>query len=71
MTAALALVILLGGVRRVADASSVLVPVMALLYIGGGLAVILGNLPRLPGALALMAGAPLRRRRPWEGRWVR
>ena len=59
VTAALALVILLGGVRRVADASSVLVPVMALLYIGGGLAVILGNLPRLPGALALMARCAL------------
>ena len=54
VTAAPALVILLGGVRRVADASSVLVPVMALLYIGGGLAVILGNGNRLPEAMALM-----------------
>ena len=55
VAAVLALVILLGGVRRVADASTVLVPVMALLYIGGGLAVILGNLPRLPETLVLMA----------------
>ena len=59
VTAALALVILLGGVRRIADASTVLVPVMALLYIGGGLAVLLGNLPRLPGALALMVRCAL------------
>ena len=54
VTAVLALVILLGGVRRIADAATVLVPVMALLYIGGGLAVILGNGNRLPEALALM-----------------
>ena len=52
--AVLALVILLGGVRRIADAATVLVPVMALLYIGGGLAVILGNGNRLPEAMALM-----------------
>lgn len=54
VTAVLALVILLGGVRRIADAATVLVPVMALLYIGGGLAVILGNGTRLPEAMALM-----------------
>ena len=53
-TAVLALIILLGGVRRIAGASTVLVPVMALLYIGGGLAVILGNGDRLPEAMALM-----------------
>ena len=52
--AALALTILLGGIRRIADVSTLLVPVMALLYIGGGAAVILGNLPRLPDALTLM-----------------
>ena len=50
VTAALALTILLGGIRRIADISTVLVPVMALLYLGGGLAVILGNLRRLPEA---------------------
>lgn len=54
VTASLSLAILLGGIRRIADASTVLVPVMALLYVGGGLAVILGNLPRLPEAAALM-----------------
>ena len=54
VTAVLALAILLGGIRRIAEISTVLVPVMALLYLGGGLAVILGNLRRLPEALALM-----------------
>ena len=54
VTAALALTILLGGIRRIADISTVLVPVMALLYLGGGLAVILGNLRRLPEAVTLM-----------------
>ena len=54
LTAALALTILLGGIRRIADISTVLVPVMALLYLGGGLAVILGNLRRLPEAVTLM-----------------
>ena len=54
VTAALALTILLGGIRHIADISTVLVPVMALLYLGGGLAVILGNLRRLPEALILM-----------------
>ena len=52
--AALALTILLGGIRRIADVSTLLVPVMALLYIGGAGAVIIGNLPRLPGAAAEM-----------------
>ena len=61
VTAALALTILLGGIRRIADISTVLVPVMALLYLGGGLAVILGNLRRLPEAVTLR---PL-----WAGLW--
>lgn len=54
LTALLTLLILLGGIRRIADASTLLVPVMALLYIGGGLAVILGHLSALPGAVAEM-----------------
>ena len=46
--------IFLGGVQRIVSVTEKLVPVMALLYIGGGAAVILGNLPRLPDALTLM-----------------
>lgn len=70
-TAALALVILLGGIRRIADVSSVLVPVMALLYIGGAGAVIIGNLPRLPGAAAECSAVRWPPRRRWAAHWGR
>lgn len=52
VTAALALAGILGGIRSISKITSVLVPVMAVLYMAAGLAVILGNLPRLPAALA-------------------
>ena len=52
VTAGLALVGILGGIRSISKITSVLVPVMAALYMAAGLAVILGNLPRLPAALA-------------------
>lgn len=52
VTAGLALAGILGGIRSISRITSVLVPVMAVLYIAAGLAVILGNLPRLPAALA-------------------
>lgn len=54
VTAALALAVLAGGIRSVARVASVLVPGMAALYLIAGLAVILGNLPALPGAVAEM-----------------
>ena len=46
--------VILGGIGRIGRVSEKLVPVMALLYLGGGLAVILGNLRRLPEAVTLM-----------------
>lgn len=52
LTALPTLLILLGGIRRVAAVSTLLVPIMAVLYMGGGLAVILGNLSALPGAVS-------------------
>lgn len=52
VTAILALVGILGGIRSISKITSVLVPVMAVLYMAAGLAVILGNLPRLPAGLA-------------------
>ena len=61
VTAALALVIILGGIRGIARVSSVLVPAMAVLYLGAGLAVILGNwrnLPQAVGDLFLCALSP-------------
>lgn len=54
LTALPTLLILLGGIRRVAAVSTLLVPMMAALYMGGGLAVILGNLSALPEAAAEM-----------------
>lgn len=51
VTAALALVIILGGIQGISRVSSVLVPAMALLYLGAGLTVILGNWRNLPQAL--------------------
>lgn len=52
VTAGLALVMILGGICSISRVTSVLVPVMAALYLAAGLVVILGNLPRLPAALA-------------------
>lgn len=60
-TALLALVFLLGGIRRVARISTILVPLMAVLYVGGGVAVIWENRAALPGTLLQMlhcAAAP-------------
>lgn len=44
---------------------------MALLYIGGAGAVIIGNLPRLPGAAAEMLRCALAPRRRWAAHWGR
>ena len=54
LTAALTLVIIRGGIRRVAGAASVLVPVMAGGYLLAGLAVILVHRQALPAVLAEM-----------------
>ena len=45
-------IVLLGGIQRLADVCSLLVPVMALIYIVAALIVIVLNIPALPGALA-------------------
>ena len=61
VTAALALVIILGGIQGISRVSSVLVPAMALLYLAAGLAVVLGNwqnLPQAVGDILLCAVSP-------------
>lgn len=58
-TAALALAGILGGIRTISRITSVLVPVMALLYLGAGLAVILGNLENLPAGLTAILRSAL------------
>ena len=52
--AALALIVILGGIRSISSVSSVLVPVMAALYLTAGGAVILRNWTVLPAALLQM-----------------
>ncbi len=52
--ALLALVIILGGIRSISRVSAVLVPVMGVLYLAAGLAVIIGHWEVLPAALTQM-----------------
>lgn len=49
--AALVSVILVGGIRRIGGLCEFLVPLMAVLYIGGGLAVIIVHYRQIPAAL--------------------
>lgn len=54
LVAALVGIIMLGGVHRIAKVSTILVPVMALLYLGSGLWVLLSHVQVLPHALTLI-----------------
>ena len=51
---ALTLVIIFGGVRRIARVSSIIVPVMALGYVGLALVIVLFNITQLPGVISLI-----------------
>ena len=46
--------VLLGGIKRIAQVSSKLVPLMAILYVGGGLVIIALNIGQVPVVLALI-----------------
>lgn len=50
----LTLVIIFGGVRRIARVSSIIVPVMALGYVGLALVIVLLNITQLPGVISLI-----------------
>ena len=50
-SALLAALVMLGGVKRIAQVSAALVPAMALLYLGGGIAVLILRASALPQAL--------------------
>ena len=52
--AVLVLIVILGGVRRIANVAEKLVPAMAVLYIGAALVVILLNAGQVPGALGMI-----------------
>lgn len=46
--------VLLGGIKRIGDVAGKLVPTMAVLYIGGGLLVLLLNIDRVPEAFQII-----------------
>ena len=46
--------VILGGIRRIAAFAEILVPFMAILYLAGGLVVVLTHLPQVPAALGLV-----------------
>ncbi|MGM0450738.1 MAG: alanine/glycine:cation symporter family protein [Pseudomonadota bacterium] len=50
--AVLVFLVIIGGIRRIAQLTEKVVPLMAIIYILGALAVIVWNLPDVPGALA-------------------
>lgn len=46
--------VILGGIKRIAAFAEILVPFMAILYVVGGLVLLVVNAGRIPGALALV-----------------
>lgn len=46
--------VILGGLKRIADFTQVLVPFMSILYLGGGTVILLTHLEALPGALGMV-----------------
>jgi AGCS family alanine or glycine:cation symporter len=46
--------VILGGIKRIAEVTQVLVPFMSLFYLGGGLVILLTHLGRVPEALRLV-----------------
>ena len=52
--AILAAAVILGGIRRIGEVTEILVPFMALFYLGGGLVVLLRYAGEVPGVLALV-----------------
>ncbi|MCU7935224.1 MAG: sodium:alanine symporter family protein [Candidatus Thiodiazotropha sp. (ex Dulcina madagascariensis)] len=50
--AVLAALVLIGGIRRIAEVAGMLVPFMAIAYLLGGLVVLMLNLGAIPGAVA-------------------
>ena len=49
--AVLAAAVIFGGIRRIAEVAAKLIPIMAIAYVGGALAVIFANLAEVPAAL--------------------
>ncbi|STO07617.1 MULTISPECIES: alanine/glycine:cation symporter family protein [Exiguobacterium] len=54
VVAALVSLIVFGGVKRIAKVTEVIVPVMALVYVGAGFIIVLMNMSQIPEVLALI-----------------
>lgn len=52
--AALCAAVILGGIRRIGEVTEILVPFMALFYLGGGLIILIRFAGEVPGAIALV-----------------
>ncbi len=52
VSAGLVAAVILGGIKRIGSVTSRLVPYMAVIYVAGGLLVLVLNIPALPGVLA-------------------
>jgi AGCS family alanine or glycine:cation symporter len=52
--AALSAAVILGGLRRIGEVTEILVPAMAILYLGGGLVILIRFAAEVPGAIALV-----------------
>ena len=52
--AVLTFLVIVGGVKRIARVAETLVPLMAVLYIAGALAILVANAPQVPGALGMI-----------------
>ena len=58
ITAIIVGAVILGGIRRIGAVSSKLAPAMAILYVAGGLLILVFNAPEIPGAIqAIFVGA--------------
>jgi AGCS family alanine or glycine:cation symporter len=47
-------IVILGGLKRIGEVTSVLVPFMACVYLGGGLIILVTHAGRIPGAISLV-----------------
>jgi AGCS family alanine or glycine:cation symporter len=52
--AAITAAVILGGIKRIGQVTELLVPFMALLYLGGGVVILLTHIDRIPAALTLV-----------------
>ena len=58
LLATLTALVILGGIKRIASVSSVIVPVLVMVYFGGALVIILKNLPQVwPGLVGIVEQA--------------